>query len=471
MSGGRRDIQNVRLVCRCFCELGSQLLVRRVRISPNEASLARLRAVSRHPTISRGVRAFRVGLHFETSALGDLGTFFSHLHTEAQDETDSHDQLWDITQIPEETETQISVDVAAVLSKIRGHASADTESDDDVPALDDENCRASLDQAHREYRALLKNQASLIDTGEFVRLFGSAAARLTSVWKLDVADHNPERHRMISGAGMRTLICRSMLQVAADTDAEQYRLGLSNFECTIQLIRAVRKTGTVLDSLDINLRTLGSPGGMAAAPDAWRELSSATRRLTAFSVKAGMSADAPEAGGLHDFLSACLETASLQKLKLDMGSPRPPGESVDLGKVLCARPRPHLMDMTLSCVAVNLSDLKQLPQPMKSIHLTQVHLLTGTWKAALDVFREKTCALMILREPRGAERDTMAGGGTIKGYLVPQLASSASASFGSWARAQTAAIPCKYLRTTKMTMTRMAKMTRMTKMRMTISPW
>ncbi|OAA72654.1 hypothetical protein LEL_08438 [Akanthomyces lecanii RCEF 1005] len=85
MSEGRRDIQNVRLVCQRFCELGSQLLVRRVRVSPNEASLAPLRAVSRHPTIPRGVRAVRVGLQFETSALGDLGTFFSHLHTEAQD--------------------------------------------------------------------------------------------------------------------------------------------------------------------------------------------------------------------------------------------------------------------------------------------------------------------------------------------------------------------------------------------------
>lgn len=60
---GRKDIKNTRLVCQRFCDVSSQLLVRVVRVYFNEASLARLDEISRHPTIAKGVRAVGVVLN------------------------------------------------------------------------------------------------------------------------------------------------------------------------------------------------------------------------------------------------------------------------------------------------------------------------------------------------------------------------------------------------------------------------
>lgn len=79
----RKDIKNVRLVCRRFSNLSSELLVRRVRISPSEASLARLDAISRHPTISKGVCIVRVVLHLYNPALRDTVSFLTYHAEEA----------------------------------------------------------------------------------------------------------------------------------------------------------------------------------------------------------------------------------------------------------------------------------------------------------------------------------------------------------------------------------------------------
>lgn len=59
---GTRGIQNVRLTCRDFNRISSELLIRFVGVSLSEESLARFQAIMGHPTIGKGVSMVRIRL-------------------------------------------------------------------------------------------------------------------------------------------------------------------------------------------------------------------------------------------------------------------------------------------------------------------------------------------------------------------------------------------------------------------------
>lgn len=59
---GTRDIQNIRLTCRQFARIGSELLVEFVGVELSSKSLARLRAIMHHTAIRKGVGMIRIRL-------------------------------------------------------------------------------------------------------------------------------------------------------------------------------------------------------------------------------------------------------------------------------------------------------------------------------------------------------------------------------------------------------------------------
>ncbi|KAJ0103762.1 hypothetical protein J7T55_001218 [Diaporthe amygdali] len=60
---GINDIKNLRLTCRRFCDASSHLLLHRQDVSLTTPSLEHFDEVSRHPTISKGIRAIRLTLY------------------------------------------------------------------------------------------------------------------------------------------------------------------------------------------------------------------------------------------------------------------------------------------------------------------------------------------------------------------------------------------------------------------------
>lgn len=59
---GTRDIQNVRLTCRLFNRISSELLIKFVGVDLSVESLARLQVIMHHPTIGKGVVMIRLRL-------------------------------------------------------------------------------------------------------------------------------------------------------------------------------------------------------------------------------------------------------------------------------------------------------------------------------------------------------------------------------------------------------------------------
>ncbi|RYP10690.1 hypothetical protein DL764_000480 [Monosporascus ibericus] len=352
---GRKDIQNARLVCRRFCNVSSQLLVRLVCVNFNEPSLARLEEISRHPTIAKGVRAVRVVLHFHNFSFTGLDSFISYQADVVEVQVDSFDgaMLWELSNIPEQTASEMISNGRAVVSTLHRLASADP-GDDGGYFEGDENYRARLCGIHREYLILLEKQESLIKSGKFSRVVGSAIARMPD---------------------------------------------------------AVRRAGALLNSIDVKLSTLGCPRSLVPAPDIRRDFSSGMQQLKEFVFKYKGSHNEQDAGDLNEFLSACLDTPSLQKLSLDMRGEEAETTRIDVGQIMGSKTRHKLTDIFLGYVAMDLSWLvlllDRLPQSMSCIHQKDVRLLSGTWKEALDALRKKRSRNMLLSEPQGAECDNM----------------------------------------------------------------
>lgn len=122
--------------------------------------------------------------------------------------------------------------------------------------------------------------------------------------------------------------------------------------------------------------------------------------------------DSQDVGNLTGFLFACLDTPTLQKLRLDLGEggdDSPP--TIDLGKVLGSRSRPNLTDISFRRADVDLSKLVRflegLPKSIKRLDQGDICLNSGTWKEAFDALRKKACTQMEFNTPLGAECEDM----------------------------------------------------------------
>lgn len=190
-----KDIKNSRLVCRRFCDVSSQLLLRHVQVGFNETSLAHLEEVSRHPTIAKGVRSVEVVLHFYSYSFPDLEGFLSYHADGLEKEVNSlehakRSEVWKywLSRIntTEETVLKVIAEGTAIISTLRRLASADHS--DGGYSEDDKGHRERLGAIHQQYLNLLTNQESMIRSGKFSRVVNSAMARMPGARKLELKD-------------------------------------------------------------------------------------------------------------------------------------------------------------------------------------------------------------------------------------------------------------------------------------------
>ncbi|KAJ4291419.1 hypothetical protein N0V88_006012 [Collariella sp. IMI 366227] len=173
----RNDIKNSRLVCRRFCDVSSQLLVRLVRVRFDEPSLARLEAISRHPAIAKGVRVVQVVLHFYNRSLTNFNRFLSYHSDELEEVVNvfGHGELWEDAGFPEQVPAEAIADGRAVIATLNRLANPDPA--DIRYSMGDEDYAAHLKHIHREYLTLYEKQESLISSGKFSLVVGSAIAK------------------------------------------------------------------------------------------------------------------------------------------------------------------------------------------------------------------------------------------------------------------------------------------------------
>lgn len=408
----KQDIKNTRLVCRRFCDISSQLLVRFVRVDLNELSLTRLDEIARHPIISKGVRLVKVILHFYNHQFEHRNAFIAY-HADMVEE---HVPLIKTFRawkhgLSDQVVASMSAERKALADDL--HWLIDADPDDDGAWTEDKHaCRLRVEQIHREYLGLRAAQQSLVRSGKFSQVLGSAIARMPGARRLGFADVGytiQKVHRLSEpGTELWSGLRHVMLQPMGCDEVARHGLELPDYGCIAGMIDAVRSAGAFLNGINIYLT---QPGSLVLAPDMREAFSSGLRQLKEFSFECVNIPDEPDADEVSQFLAACLKTPSLRSLTLNMRSNTSDTPMVDAGKALGAKSWPELTNLFLRSVDIDLSKLalllERLPESMVHLALEDVSLRAGTWKDALDALRAKKSIRKLLSQPHAAECDNM----------------------------------------------------------------
>ncbi|KAM3507475.1 hypothetical protein MY11210_007142 [Beauveria gryllotalpidicola] len=406
---GIKDIQNIRLTCRSLCNLSSGLLVRSVRAHFNETSLSRLEEISRHATISKGVRFVQLTFELYDSSLAELDAFSSYVSNKVTVQgvisyirIARPDQLHDVC----------VRDLEPATAQLKRVAAVDAANAARISEVD-QACRVRLEEIHRDYLELLQKQISLQDSERYSTVVCSAMARMPLARELTIGEYDTVLMRPPFDASKTNkwdALRWFLLQPVNGRLAYGHGQNLPSHEPILKVMEAVSNAGVLLKSLRICLSTLGWTDGWDVAPHRLRALSSAVQKLESFQFIVTHVPDEHARDDHHGVLSALLDTESLRTLYLELQVSHGSSLSV-LEQILGSRPRPKLAHVALFCVRFGLSDLEllldRMPQSLRTLHLAEVTLLTDTWADALDLLRQRECCKMELTYPHGAEVNDM----------------------------------------------------------------
>ncbi|KFX96248.1 hypothetical protein V490_03443 [Pseudogymnoascus sp. VKM F-3557] len=412
---GRRDIQNCRLTCRLFCSVSSSMLIRLLLVRCEDSSVSRLEEISRHPIISKGVRAVRVVLHSYNPTLYEHIEEFIHYHIEnlaEQVHMFEATRRWEWEKIPEEVALEKLRKAKVVLDSWRRITSS-AEKAHEIDSVH----RGLVERTHEQYRRLYEEQESMGSHGKFANIVGRAMARMPCARKLDFNDTEFLMMRgdvfNAPGGDICDAIYKEMLKPATGYSAKIHGLEQMPYHVVTEVPVAVRSAGVWLNDIDIKLSFVGGSQQLVTDLEAREKVSAAMQQVKTFSFKCSDSLDERDSDNLNKFLETCLDTPSLKKLKLDL---RIDGEAeewhVDIaGRFIASRPWRNLTDISIFQVSVDLSDLvsflQSLPPSIECLWITDMHLRSGTWAEALEVLREKSYKIVHITSPRGAECDDL----------------------------------------------------------------
>lgn len=413
-SDGRTAIKNSRLVCHKLCNVSSQRLVRLVRISFSESSLARLEQIACHPTIANGVRKVRVCLDFYSKSFTNVSQFISYHAEQLQYYIHVFDamELWVDLGMADEARLEMIEEATAFASQMQRVAAVDY-SVSDLDTAEDRACRKRLEEIYRHYLGLLEAQTSLVESGRFAHSVGCAMARMPRARTLEFDDFENESDMelMVPEVDIWERVARRMLLPANGYEAKKGELGSPDYRCIVQTIEAVRQSGIFLNSIAFKLFNIGAAGTLAPPAEIKRDVSSGMRHLKSLSLRCVDPRSAEEMLDLQILLATLLNTQSLERLYLDLADLQVGEPRLHVENILGSQTRPRLEHFSLRQATMDLSTLqtllRRLPEKMKHFALERVYLKSGPWKEALDLLRAKRSDVMMLRDPCGPELTTM----------------------------------------------------------------
>jgi len=407
----RKDIQNARLVCRKFRDLGSLLLVRIVDVELNQASVDRLNEISQHPSVSKGVRVVKVILDQYNDMLIDFETFLSFHAGQLENQV----RLF-IGDDPERRTSETATSAMSIVSTLRQRIDDLYVATDAGRVEDDRGWLSSLGSAHKKLLALVNKQSSLMEPRAFPRVVGAAIARMPFSRTLEFRDSScgyPSRRQSINfeDRDIWGQVYRLMLEPITGADATAQGISSTqNYRCIFELIAAAQITGVLFRTIDITVWNPGCQGGLSVPHEDRGAFSAGMKQLKKFSFRIGIGPDDDHIDDVQEFLSACLDTPSLEHLELvTVMDPRRILDTmrIDAGQVMSSTLRPNLTALILHNVGLDLSDivaLKKIQKFPRHVDLENIRLYSGTWEEALDVLRDVRPRSINLRGLRGGER-------------------------------------------------------------------
>lgn len=417
------NIKNLRLTCWRFCNTSSHLLLPFVRVELKQASVEHLNTVSRHPTISKGVRAVRVVLdyydyelandfaHFAEYSAANLGDHADFL--ECMDSEEFEDRVGNNMETIRKTRQLEN----SCLSFASGAV-------DDATFGANPSHRKLLQRAHEEYRSRATDQKQVCESGAFVRIVTAAIGRMPRARRLELREHDgysaPHWKRTTPPcAGDDDYFLCWMIRPMTWDEGRQWVLGTPHIDL-LGLPGAGREAGTFLKSLEINITSLPESHDVLTAEE-MRSLSMSVQQLKNIQIKLrgyrmanltelGHALDTAELQYLRNYIDAVLNTHSIESLSLDLECflDEDTGPLTDLGSLMTFRLWGNLEEVSWRSVSLYQKDMErffqQLRKPLKFLHLCGVRLLDGSWAETLEILRTAPTGYEVtLSGPSGAE--------------------------------------------------------------------
>lgn len=419
-SDGIKDIKSLRLTCRRFCDASSHLLLHRIKISLTTASLEHLDRVSRHPTISKGVRSLRIcAALYDPALVRSLRSFIVQVvgklsgdHRSDLDHMHSHLkkfslQPWDLTFDPPfhgnlRGLSEVFDDMAkrneTLLSCIN-YLRAET-SPPDVDQI-----MATLSQVHKQYSQLVNDQNALLRNDTFVTSVAKAVAILPMVSKLSIDDRpGPEFRSLWTELSSPTYksVRRFLLRPLRWTNTMVSLPEQQHVKLLYQLPLAFLRRGNLLGELRIGVYPDGNHKTRLSEEEA-RDLVRAAQHLEVLDLDCQTTLQpvqckypSGERAIITKLASLFLHGTSLRSVTLRFGFEPEPS--------LAFLPWANLKRISLVYFYLHYDELSKHIEklsPGTYILLKEVHLESGLWADLLEVIRAKADCHSDVINPEG----------------------------------------------------------------------
>ncbi|KAI0111235.1 hypothetical protein GGR51DRAFT_569257 [Nemania sp. FL0031] len=353
-----RDIQNVRLTCRRFCDASSHLLLDYVCVEMQTASLTRLHEISRHPTICKGIRVVDVRLTFYHSKLtDDPGKIYS---------------LWCRLLYPSMDSVQRQSFQSSAQSIRQGNYDGDALF---LPLKRSElrfkDLMKAMQVGQTMYQERYRDQEQLLKSGQFVQSIVVSLTQLPFVQVLKIGSDRREIDEPYQvkarfyGSDNDPIkiakICVRPLDWQYCEKNSEYNLPLDVM--VGGMLGSLANAGTTIRSVVVDLSIWRPSPLFIQSPRVREDLGILAKQLTGVSVHIYKARDLNRQvfEDTYDFLSTILCTKSLTRISVGIicfaGLIREPPS---IGPILNCQRRPDLTHLYLGGVAIRLNELHRL---------------------------------------------------------------------------------------------------------------
>jgi hypothetical protein len=427
------QIKSLRQTCRRFCETSSHLLLRYIKVHIRQPSIAHLEEVSRHPTISKGIRAIQVILCFYDSVLAsNLRAFATYQVSRLRSSIESWElaieHLSDIDQTPKEV---YQTAIAKALSIARSWEDAAIHG-----IWDDCADHVILRRAQERYKQYYEDQKILLQ-GSFVQAIASAMARMPTATWLETYDYDYRKPREETFKTIifptdimehELLLEKLIAPMANWEDARVHGLGQPPAEVIPKLLLTIHEEGVRLTGLTIWTPPPEDLSLLLSNSDENSKIQAAVKHLKVFDFHPWRmdprddfwaSREPDEWRPFSEFLSRVLSSTAIQRINLDLDflytDMLPP--LVSMGPTALSHPWPKLENLTFSG-PFHFEELQNLVRrAKKKLHLHwSGDLMSGSWAEVLDFLKESVLKQSVSYHskigtvngrPSGAECDEM----------------------------------------------------------------
>lgn len=448
------SIRNIRLTCRLFCEIASEILLPVVDISFTRSSLQRLQEISNHPTISRSVRVLRLHANpYNPSVANNRPEFVGEIIHELCNICKAFvlEKFWIGEELAEVAGVGgMTSQLQMFKSMTLQHEAALTQADLvittlkkvlDNPGLETWSgtykgqISKAIDEAHQEYgRRSLEQQSHMDDPHALANII-AAVGHMTNVQKICIPDE---------GSHHWDHIFRTRREKRCDAQKFEACMKAANPFWDLMVYGGYRDGSFPLDQepllpllhklpfvlqvpngnlthLDINLPSLGSHLLQSLAEHLLKfRHSFQTLKLVQITIlESTVDTISRDSEGTlpmtYSLIETILASPRLEVVKLHYrmrgdDGPEVLVEGKSIGRMLANLPWKNLRSLYLNGFSIYIEELRRVLQKVSGmihIELSRIRLLQGTWLEALEILRGSADSSSRVIKPRGDEMINM----------------------------------------------------------------